>query len=111
MLFKDKPIAYLTKRSNKQSNQASIMSIKITSNIIQLKSETIDRLYPVVSDLPKYKKSLEALIRNFSIDSALRLMHVIDKDHEFKASMHNGRYNEYFDEIEEFIHIITGKGK
>jgi hypothetical protein len=87
------------------------MSIKITSNIIQLKSETIDRLDSVVSDLPKYKKNLEALIRNFSIDSALRLMHVIDKDHEFKASMHNGRYNEYFDEIEELIYIITGTGK
>jgi hypothetical protein len=84
-------------------------SFKIMTNIIQLKSETIDRLDSVVADLPKYKKNLEELIVNFTIDSTLRLIHHIDKDREFKESLHYGLYNEYFDEIEELIYIITGK--
>jgi hypothetical protein len=82
-----------------------------TMKIIQLKSETIDRLDSVVCDLPKYKKNLDELIGHFTIDKALYLMRDIDRDDEFKQSVYNVLYNKYFDEIEELIHIISGNGR
>jgi len=72
--------------------------------IDRLKSEAIDRLDSVVDDLPKYKKNVEELITNFTIDDMLWLINTIYRDKEFKSSKYYRRYNRYFDEIEELIH-------
>ena len=69
-----------------------------------LKNEAIDRLDSVVDDLPKYKKNLEELIVNFTVDNMLWLINLIYRDKDLKTSMNYGRYSEYFDEIEELIH-------
>ena len=69
-----------------------------------LKIEAIDRLDSVVGDLPKYKKNLENLIANFTVDEMLQLINTIDRDKEFKSSLYYKRYSEYFDEIEDLIH-------
>lgn len=69
-----------------------------------LKHEAIDRLDSVVGDLPKYKKKLEELIENFTVDDVLYLMNTIYRDTDFKTSIYYGIYNEYFDEIEDLIH-------
>lgn len=70
-----------------------------------LKHEAIDRLDSVVCDLPKYKKQLDELILNFTVYEMLQLIKTIDKDREFKHSLYYKVYNEYFDEIEEIIHV------
>lgn len=77
---------------------------KSVDKITLLKNEAIDRLDPVVCDLPKYKKKLEELIVNFTVDDMLRLMNIIDRDNEFKCSRYYKLYNSYFDEIEDLIH-------
>jgi len=69
-----------------------------------LKHESIDRLYSVVLDLPKYKEDFEQLILNFRIENMLYLMNTIYRDNEFKLSTHYRVYNAYFDEIEELTH-------
>ena len=80
-----------------------ISFIKMLS-LHMLKYESIDRLYSVVDDLPKYKKNIEELIVNFTIDNMLLLINTIYRDREFKSSKYYRRYNKYFDEIEELIH-------
>ena len=70
-----------------------------------LKHEAIDRLVSVVCDLPKYKSKLDELILNFTVHEMLQLINTIDKDEEFKHSLYYKVYNEYFDEIEEIIHV------
>ena len=72
--------------------------------LLLLKNEAIDRLGCVADDLPKYKKNIDNLITEFSIDDMLTLMHTIYRDTDFKSSLYYGRYNEYFDEIEELIY-------
>ena len=69
-----------------------------------LKHEAIDRLDSVVDDLPKYRKALEKLIDNFTVEDMLSLMNTIYRDTEFKKSAYYKRYNRYFDEIEDLIH-------
>ncbi len=69
-----------------------------------LKHEAIDRLDSVVDDLPKYKKNLEELIINFTIDDMLGLMNTIYRDNDFKTSVYYRLYDQYFDEIEDLIH-------
>lgn len=69
-----------------------------------LKNEAIDRLYSVVCDLPKYKKKLDELIVNFTIDAMLELINEMYRDDDFKCSLHCRVYNEYFDEIEDLIY-------
>ena len=81
------------------------MATMISNPIQALKHESIDRLNTIVSDLPKYKKDLDKLIVDFTIDYMLSLINLIYKDNEFKSSIYYERYNKYFDEIEEFIHI------
>jgi hypothetical protein len=81
------------------------MSHKITL----LKHEAIDRLVSVVDDLPKYKKPLENLIINFTVEDMLCLMNTIYRDNEFKQSVYYIIYNQYFDEIEEFTHALLLK--
>jgi hypothetical protein len=81
------------------------MATMISNPIQALKHESIDRLNTIVSDLPKYKKDLDKLIVHFTIDYMLSLINLIYKDNEFKSSIYYERYNKYFDEIEEFIHI------
>lgn len=76
---------------------------KIDTNIV-LKHEAIDRLASVVADLPKYKKQLESLIVNFTIDDMFLLINAIYRDREFKSSEYYRVYNKYFDEIEEIIY-------
>ena len=71
---------------------------------MHLKNEAIDRLDPVVDDLPKYKKTFEELIANFTVDNTLYLINAIYRDKEFKSSKYYRRYNCYFDEIEDLIH-------
>ena len=71
-----------------------------------LKHEAIDRLDSVVDDLPKYKKNLEELIINFTVDDVLYLMNIIYRDKDFKSLDYYGVYNNYFDEIEELIHTL-----
>jgi hypothetical protein len=73
------------------------------SNIL-LKNEAIDRLASVVGDLPKYKKQLEELIVNFTVDDVLQLINAIYRDSEFKNSAYYRLYNQYFDEIEDLIY-------
>ena len=68
-----------------------------------LKTEAIDRLDPVVNDLPKYKKQLQQLIVHFTIDEMLDLMNTIYRDKEFKESIYYERYSDYFDEIEDLV--------
>ncbi len=77
---------------------------KIPDKIILLKNEAIDRLDSVVCELPKYKKNLDDLIINFTVDDMLHLMNMIDRDYEFKCSQYYIIYNNYFDEIEDLIH-------
>ena len=72
--------------------------------IYLLKTEAIDRLDSIVDDLPKYKKNLEELIVNFTIDKMLFLINTIYRDKEFKSSIYYRRYSEYFDEIEELLY-------
>ena len=83
------------------------MDIMIQTNAthMMLKSEAIDRLNSVVTDLPKYKKELIDLITNFTIDKTLKMLHIIDRDREFKTSQYYHLYTTYFDEIEEMIFI------
>ena len=76
----------------------------IELSLHHLKHEAIDRLDSVVGDLPKYKKKLEELIENFTVDDVLYLMNTIYRDTDFKTSIYYGVYNEYFDEIEDLIH-------
>lgn len=77
----------------------------ITPNPIHLlKHEAIDRLDSVVDDLPKYKKNLQDLITNFTVDDVLSLMNTIYRDKDFKSSVYYQLYNDYFDEIEDLIH-------
>jgi hypothetical protein len=76
----------------------------MSNQIHLIRVESIDRLDAVVNELPKYKKLFEKLITNFTVDDILRLMNIIDKDKDFKRSIHYRRYNRYFDEIEELIH-------
>ena len=71
---------------------------------ILLKNEAIDRLDSIVSGIPKYKKQLEELIVNFTIDDLFYLMNTIYKDNDFKSSIYYKVYNEYFDEIEDLIY-------
>jgi hypothetical protein len=71
---------------------------------IMLKNEAIDRLASVVGDLPKYKKKLEELIVNFSVDDVLELINAIYRDSDFKSSAYYRVYNQYFDEIEDLIY-------
>jgi len=75
------------------------------SPIETLKHEAIDRLGSVVGDLPKYKSKLDELIANFTVHKMLQLMRTIDNDREFKHSLYYKIYDEYFDEIEEIIHV------
>ena len=70
----------------------------------RLKHEAIDRLYSIVSDIPKYKENFETLIINFIIEDMLYLIHSIYRDREFKNSKYYKVYNTYFDEIEEMTH-------
>ncbi len=72
-----------------------------------LRGEAIDRLDSVVNDLPKYKHELADLIVNFTIDKTLKMLHIIDRDYEFKTSKYYDLYTKYFDEIEEMIFIIV----
>jgi len=81
-----------------------IITPKIPDKIILLKNEAIDRLDSVVCELPKYKKNLDDLIINFTVDDMLHLMNMIDRDYEFKCSQYYIIYNNYFDEIEDLIH-------
>jgi hypothetical protein len=69
-----------------------------------LKTEVIDRLDSVVGDLPKYKKNLENLIINFTVDEMLGLINTIYRDTDFKKSAYYRVYNQYFDEIEDLIY-------
>ena len=77
--------------------------------INMLKIEAIDRLQSVVYDLPKYKKKLEELIVNFTVDDMLCLINTIYRDKEFKLSLYYRLYNNYFDEIEELIYNLLIK--
>jgi hypothetical protein len=70
----------------------------------QLKHESIDRLYSLADDLPKYKETLKTLIANFTIEDMLYLMNTIYRDHDFKNFKYYTIYNTYFDEIEELTH-------
>ena len=70
----------------------------------RIKSEAIDRLDPVIAELPKYKPIFEELIVNFKVDEMLYLMNTIYRDSDFKRSRYYRRYSEYFDEIEDMIH-------
>ena len=72
--------------------------------IYLLKTEAFDRLDSIVDDLPKYKKNLEELVVNFTIDKMLFLINTIYRDKEFKSSIYYRRYSEYFDEIEELLY-------
>ena len=72
---------------------------------MMLKSEAIDRLNSVVTDLPKYKKEFIDLNTNFTIDKTLKMLYIIDRDREFKSSPYYHLYTTYFDEIEEMIFI------
>jgi hypothetical protein len=72
--------------------------------IIKLKHEAIDRLHSVANDFPKYKDMLEKLRLNFTIDDMLYLINQIDRDAEFKMSLHYILYNAYFDEIEDLTY-------
>jgi len=69
-----------------------------------LKSETLDRLDSVVDELPKYKKNFNKLNNDFTVDNALKMLNIIDRDKDFKLSKYYIRFNQYFDEIEELIH-------
>jgi len=69
-----------------------------------LKSETLDRLDSVVYELPKYKNYFNKLNNDFTIDNALKMLNIIDRDKDFKLSKYYIRFNQYFDEIEELIH-------
>ena len=86
---------------------AAPMLSKGSLSIHLLKHEAIDRLICVASDLPKYKKELAALIANFTVDAVLCLMNTMHRDNDFKCSLYYRIYDEYFDEIEELIHITT----
>ena len=44
---------------------------------------------------------------NFTIDKTLKMLHIIDRDYEFKTSKYYDLYTKYFDEIEEMIFIIV----
>ncbi len=83
------------------------LDVKKPYPIQLLKNEAIDRLEPIVDDLPKYKKNLEDLIVNFKIDQMLGLINTIYRDKEFKSSIYYRRYSEYFDEIEDMTHNST----
>uniref|UniRef100_A0A6C0IJY2 Uncharacterized protein n=1 Tax=viral metagenome TaxID=1070528 RepID=A0A6C0IJY2_9ZZZZ len=85
---------------------STTMLINGLDTIKLLKHEAIDRLDSVVDDLPKYKKNLKELIANFTVDDMLYLINTIYRDTEFKSSLYYKIYNEYFDEIEELIHIM-----
>jgi len=76
------------------------------NKILLLKNEAIDRLDSIVADLPKYKKNLEELIVNFTVDDMLWLMNNIYRDTDFKELTHYFVYNEYFDEIEDLIYKL-----
>ena len=69
-----------------------------------LKSETLDRLDSVVDELPKYKNNFNKLHNDFTVDNALKMLNIIDRDKDFKLSKYYIRFNQYFDEIEELIH-------
>lgn len=71
-----------------------------------LKHEAIDRLWPIVGDLPKYKHKFDALLVNFNIDDVLELINVLFRDNDFKFSPHSSVYNAYFDEIEDIIYYM-----
>ena len=72
--------------------------------IMILKNEAIDRLDSIVDGLPKYRKKLEELIANFTVDDLLYLMNTIYRDNDFKSSVYYKVYNQYFDEIEDLIY-------
>jgi hypothetical protein len=82
----------------------SLVNTFNSGSILKLKHEAIDRLHSVANDFPKYKEMLETLTLNFTIDDMLFMMNRIDRDAEFKRSLHYMVYNEYFDEIEELTH-------
>jgi hypothetical protein len=81
--------------------------IKSPEPIELLKNEAIDRLASIVGYLPKYKKQLDGLILNFTIDDMLQLINTIYRDQDFKCSLYYSVYNDYFDEIEELIFKIS----
>jgi hypothetical protein len=92
-------------------DETSFMNKQFDPLLQLLKGEAIDRLDSVIDELPKYKKNLEALIVNFTIDEMLFLINAIFRDNDFKASAYYKRYNTYFDEIEELIHRMQQKIK
>ena len=75
-----------------------------TEQFYRLKHEAIDRLDPVVNDLPKYTIKFKELILNFKVDDMLYLINAIYRDNDFKSSRYYLVYNEYFDEIEELTY-------
>ena len=84
--------------------ETSFMLEERPDPILLLKNEAIDRLDSIVYDLPKYKKQLEELIVNFTVDDMLWLINEIYRDSDFKCSEYYRVYNEYFDEIEELMY-------
>ena len=68
------------------------------------KSEAIDRLDSVVCDLPKYQKTFDKLIVNFTVDDMLLLMKTIYLDPQFICLPYYRLYNMYFYEIHKLIH-------
>ena len=72
--------------------------------LILLKNEAIDRLDSIVDNLLKYKKQLEELIINFTIDNMLCLISIICQDNDFKTSLYYKLYNKYLEEIQELIY-------
>jgi hypothetical protein len=86
------------------TNAETSFIIKNPQLFNQLKHESIDRLYSLADDLPKYKETLKTLIANFTIEDMLYLMNTIYRDHDFKNFKYYKIYNTYFDEIEELTH-------
>ena len=85
--------------------------VKEIDTNVMLKNEAIDRLASVVCDIPKYKKQLQKLIVNFTVDDVVQMINEIYRDSEFKKSAYYRLYNEYFDEIEDLIHNLTNNLK
>ena len=86
-------------------NETSFITIipKDSISIILLKNEAIDRLDSIINNLPKYKKQLEELIVNFTVDNMLCLISIIYQDNDFKTSLYYKVYNKYLEEIQELI--------
>jgi hypothetical protein len=78
----------------------------MAATIITESNFMTNQLDSIVIELPKYKENLDALIFNFTIDEMLSLMNTIFRDKDFKTSEYYKLYNNYFDEIEELIHIM-----